>query len=214
MTSNSRASSREKLISRRKMLRDAIRQAAIEEFSMHGFTGASTLAIAQRAGLTKPQLHYYISSKEELYEEVLEHIVKQWREIYLGAMDPADPEKTIRTYIRKKLEFGHRYPSSSRLFANEIMAGAPFLQQHWHPFREAIRRHAEIIQSWVDRKLIKPVDPMMLQMHMWAVTQHYADFEVQVRFLMDIDDEEDLDLEHIVDEVTRLFLRAVGLSQS
>ena len=40
----------------RERIQSAIREAAIEEFSRHGFKGASTKAIAERAGLTKPQL--------------------------------------------------------------------------------------------------------------------------------------------------------------
>ena len=68
----------------------AIRAAAIEEFSRNGLKGTSTQAIAERAGLTKPQLHYYIRGKEELYEELLMSVVAEWKSMFdAGSTDPA-----------------------------------------------------------------------------------------------------------------------------
>ena len=60
----------------------AIRRAAIEEFSLHGLKGTSTQAIAARAGLSKPQLHYYIAGKEELYAELLMQVLHDWKVVF------------------------------------------------------------------------------------------------------------------------------------
>ena len=49
-----------------------IYQAAIEVFAADGPQGATTQAIADKAGLSKAQLHYYIESKEALYRQVLQ----------------------------------------------------------------------------------------------------------------------------------------------
>ncbi len=59
--------------------------------------------------------------------------------------------------------------------------------------------------------LNKPVDPWLFQMHIWAVTQHYADYEAQIRFMLQLKDGEEIDMDHVVDEVSTLFLRACGL---
>lgn len=75
-------SAREKLLDRRKQIRDAIQQAAIAEFAENGLVGASTQSIASRAGLSKPQLHYYISSKDDLYEEVLIFTLDEWSRLF------------------------------------------------------------------------------------------------------------------------------------
>ncbi len=93
--------------------------------------GASTQGIAHRAGLTKPQLHYYISSKEELYEDIIVYILDEWEEIFLGANTEDDPAKVIRQYIRAKLEYSQKNPKASRLFTTEIANGAPYLSRHW-----------------------------------------------------------------------------------
>ncbi len=93
--------------------------------------GASTQGIAHRAGLTKPQLHYYISSKEELYEDIIVYILEEWEDIFLGASTEDDPAKVIRQYIRAKLEYSQKSPKASRLFTTEIANGAPYLSRHW-----------------------------------------------------------------------------------
>lgn len=211
MAAPKKMNGRERILDRRMKIREAIRQAAIDEFAAKGLAGASTQSIASRAGLTKPQLHYYISSKEELYEEVLVHINDLWRDIFITSSTDKDPAKVIREYVRNKLEFGRRHPNASRVFSNEVAAGGHYLKKHWHPAREATRVAADIIQSWVDQKLIKPVDPWLFQMHIWAVTQHYADYDAQIRFMLQLGDDEEIDMDHVVDEVSTLFLRGCGL---
>ncbi|MBV2143139.1 TetR family transcriptional regulator C-terminal domain-containing protein [Falsochrobactrum sp. TDYN1] len=202
---------RDRVLGRRQRILDAIRAAAIDEFAKKGLVGASTQGIAQRAGLTKPQLHYYISSKEELYEDIIVFILDEWEQIFLGATTEEDPAKVIRQYIRKKLEYSQKNPKASRLFTTEIANGAPYLRRHWAKHVAATHNAVKLIQAWVDTGRIRPVDPLLLQIHIWAVTQHYADFETQVRSMMKLDWEEPLDLERIEREVSTLFLRACGL---
>lgn len=208
---NGELSAREKMIERRRRILAAIRDAAIDEFASKGLVGASTQAIAQRAGLTKPQLHYYISSKEELYEDILVYILDEWKEIFISASTGDDPAQIIRAYIHKKLEYGQKNPKASRLFTTEIANGAPFLSKHWSQYQVATQEAVKLIQSWVDQGLIRPVDPLLFQMHIWAVTQHYADFDAQIRSFMQLGENEELDMVRIKDEVAALFLRACGL---
>lgn len=206
-----RLNAREKVVERRRAILAAIRDAAIDEFASKGLIGASTQAIAQRAGLTKPQLHYYISSKEDLYEDILVFILDEWRDLFISASTGDGPAEIIAAYVRKKLEFSRRNPKASRLFTTEIANGAPVLGKHWTPYVAATQEGMKLIQSWVDQGLIRPLDPLLFQIHMWAVTQHYADFEVQVRNMMNLPDDQEPDFERIEKEVTALFLRACGL---
>lgn len=204
-------SAREKVLQRRQRVHAAIREAAIEEFSAKGLAGASTQSIAQRAGLTKPQLHYYISSKEELYEDVLVGILEEWKEIFMSASAGESPADVICAYIEKKLEYGQKNPQASRLFGAEIASGAPYLRRYWDEYHASTRETGDLIRSWIDKGLIRPVDPLLFQIHIWAVTQHYADFDLQVRNVMQIGPDQEVDLDHIKNEVCSLFLRACGL---
>lgn len=59
---------------------------------------------------------------------------------------------------------------------------------------------------------MKPVDPVLFMMNIWAVTQHYADYQLQSRRVLDVPDEGALDFERIADEAVQLFLMRAGLA--
>ncbi|MGL4242900.1 MAG: TetR family transcriptional regulator C-terminal domain-containing protein, partial [Beijerinckiaceae bacterium] len=104
-----------------------ILDAALKVFSAHGFTGARIDAIAAEAGLSKTNLLYYFRSKGDLYVAVLRRMLDTWLEP-LQAMRPGnEPKAAIRQYVTRKLEQARDHPEASRLFAMEIMAGAPRL---------------------------------------------------------------------------------------
>ena len=60
----------------------AILSAAEREFAERGFSGASILRIAERAGISRTNVHYYYQSKEELYRRVLTRIVEMWNDSF------------------------------------------------------------------------------------------------------------------------------------
>ena len=197
---------------RRQEIRRAILDAAIREFARNGLEGTSTQALADAAGLSKAQLHYYISSKEELYEEALLHIVAEWRNIFFVDEITTDPAHVIGSYIARKVHHAIEHPEVTRLFARELSRGAPVLRRHWATLKENVDRASALIEGWVERGLIAPVDPVLFQMHIWAVTQHYAEYEAQARYLLDLQEGEPLDTDRIAAEATRMFLMRCGLA--
>lgn len=194
---------------RREELMEKIRQAAIEEFAENGLRGASTQAIARRAGISKTKLHYYIASKEELYQESLAHIINIWAELFNDLPDDPDPQRFLQRYIARKIRHSLAHPEVARLFSNEVMRGAPMMRQYWGTSRQATQKASERIEKWVAAGLIRPVDPLLLQFNIWALTQHYALHLPEVRFMLGVDDDEPLDAEHIIHEVTSLVLRGL-----
>ena len=198
---------------KRQEMREAIRNAAIREFAQGGLAGTSTQMIAQSAGITKAQLHYYISSKEALYQEVLGHIVSEWREIFFLGPSSDDPREVITSYIRRKLKHSLEYPEISRLFASEIASGAPHMPAHWDQLRTAVDEASAVIQAWIDEGRIAPVDPLLFQINIWAVTQHYAEYEAQARILTGAPEGQPLDATRIINEATQLFLSRCGLTE-
>lgn len=190
---------------------DAIREGAIREFARNGLAGTSTQAIARAAGISKAQLHYYIASKEELYQQVLGDIVSEFRDIFFVSSAHDDPRQAITSYVDRKIRHALENPDITRLFAHEIARGGSEMGPHWRPLRQAVDEACRVIESWVSRGKIRPVDPLLLQMHLWAVTQHYAEYEVQVRVLMDVPADQPLDATRIIDEVTQMFLMRCGL---
>lgn len=164
---------------------EAILDAALEVFSAYGFRGSTVDQIAARCGLSKPNLLYYFRRKEDIYIAVLERTLADWLEP-LRQLDPAgDPVNEIARYISAKLKMSRERPEASRLFANEILHGAheigAFLRG---PLKSLVDDKAAVIGRWSEAGLIADIDPYHLIFSIWATTQHYADFDVQVRAIV------------------------------
>jgi transcriptional regulator, TetR family len=107
--------------------RRKILDAALDVFSAHGFRGATLDQIAAVAGLSKPNLLYYFDSKEAMHRALLDDLLDVWL-APLRAMNPAGNGKVeILAYMRRKLQMSREFPRESRLFANEVLQGAPRL---------------------------------------------------------------------------------------
>jgi len=201
------------LASRRAEMMDRISAAALQEFSQHGLRGTSTQNIAERAGISKQQLHYYIESKETLYESILLRTMQHWGHIGLHADDDnSDPATALARLVRRKLEFAFDYPDVSRLFSGEIMSGGHVIRGIWERGQSMVDAAAAVIRGWVQGGKIAPVEPIYLLFNIWALTQHYADYEAQVRFFTHWPAGKPLDREKICEEITGLILRGVGLA--
>ena len=162
--------------------RELILDAALEVFSLHGFRGATLDQIAEVAGLSKPNLLYYFPSKEAVHKVLLTGLLDSWLDP-LREMDPeGDPLAEILAYVRRKLEMSRDFPRESRLFAGEILQGAPRMREAIEgDLRDLVAGKSRILSRWMAEGRIAQVDPVHLIFSIWALTQHYADFEVQVR---------------------------------
>jgi TetR/AcrR family transcriptional regulator len=163
----------------------AILEAALEVFSQHGFRGATLDQIAEGAGLSKPNLLYYFPSKEAVHTALLSRMLDTWLDP-LRAMDPeGDPFTEIMGYVRRKLELSRDYPRESRLFANEILQGAPRMRDAIAgDLKTLVDEKAKVLTRWMEEGRIARLHPVHLIFSIWALTQHYADFDVQVRAVL------------------------------
>ncbi|MEL6582390.1 MAG: TetR family transcriptional regulator C-terminal domain-containing protein [Pseudomonadota bacterium] len=170
--------------------RELILEAALEVFSTFGFRGATLDQIAQQAGISKPNLLYYFPSKEAIHTELLDRLMDSWL-APLDQLDPAgEPRKELRAYILRKLEMSRDFPRESRLFANEIIHGAPrSTDALTGRVKSLVDEKAEILKHWMAAGKLTKMDPHHLIFAIWATTQHYADFDVQVRAVLGRDDE-------------------------
>ncbi len=159
----------------------AILDAALDIFSQYGFRGATLDQIAERAGLSKPNLLYYFPSKEAIYVALLAGLMDTWLAPLRALHHDGDPVEEILGYLRRKLEMSRLYPRESRLFANEILQGAPqILDQIEGDLKALVDDKAALIRLWIAEGRLAPVDPYHLVFSIWATTQHYADFDIQV----------------------------------
>ncbi len=161
--------------------REVILKAALEVFAQYGFRGATLDQIAGEAGLSKPNLLYYFPSKEAIHRELLQGLLQTWLDPLRALDAEGEPLDEILAYVRRKLELARDYPRESRLFANEILQGAPRMLPYLQTdLRELVEETSAVVERWVAEGRLAPVDPVHLIFSIWAQTQHYADFEVQV----------------------------------
>ena len=158
-----------------------ILNAAEKVFAGAGFGGATMAAIATASGLPKANLHYYFGSKEVLYRAVLARILNLWLVPTNGLVANADPRTALEQYIRAKMAMSAQRPDGSKVFANEMLHGAPVLKNILATeLRAMVQEKAAVVQGWVDAGRMAPVDATHLFFTIWAATQTYADFDVQV----------------------------------
>lgn len=163
----------------------AILEAGLDVFSQHGFRGSTLDQIAEVAGLSKPNLLYYFPSKDAVYLTLLDSLLQTWLDP-LREMNPkGDPVTEILGYVRRKLELSRDFPRESRLFANEILQGAPRMMAAVEgPLKTLVDEKSVVLRRWMAEGRIAPVSPTHLIFSIWALTQHYADFDVQVRAVL------------------------------
>ena len=187
--------------------------AAEVEFVQRGYAGASIQAIADRAGIPKANVHYYFKRKANLYLSLLNHIVALWNDHFSQIREDDDPAQALDTFIREKVRLSYTHPRASKLFAMEIVTGAEHLRDYLSgDLRIWVSDRAAVIQRWIDRGAMRPVDPVHLIFLIWSATQHYADFEAQVLQVLDSPGYDDAMIEQIGDSLCDLILTGCGLT--
>jgi TetR/AcrR family transcriptional regulator len=164
----------------------AILEAAEKVFAEAGFGGATMQLIADMAGLPKANLHYYFATKEDLYRRVVQQIFEIWLDAAASFDNAPGPVEGIGAYIDAKMDISRTHPHGSKVWASEVMHGAPVIQDYLETtLRDWTNGRIAVIQRWSDEGKMKAVDPRHLLYMLWATTQHYADFGHQIQTLND-----------------------------
>ncbi len=197
----------------RKKNEELIINAAKEEFADKGYHGATIDSIARRAGLPRPNVHYYFDNKLQLYAEILSIIIDLWDDA-LNDLDPAEePAVALREYIERKMAFSRRYPLDSRIFAKEILSGAPRLETYFQRgYRVWFERKTRVFHEWTEQGKMDAVDPAHLMFLIWSATQHYADFETQINAAMGVSELDDKAFARATETVVTVILKGIGVS--
>jgi TetR/AcrR family transcriptional regulator len=199
----------------------SIRQASVEHilaatepvFSKYGFEGATMMQLAAAAGLPKANLHYYFGTKRKLYQTVLEGILALWLEDAAEWIAPErHPAKGLEGYVRAKMAHSRLRPHASRIFAGELLRGAPHIMMYLGiELRNRVTELASVIEGWSARGLMDPVNPVHLLFNIWAMTQTYADFDVQIRAVLGLVSIDDAEFAVATDTVVTLVLKGCGV---
>lgn len=190
----------------------AILRAAEKVFARSGFEGSRMAEIAQLARTPKPTLHYYFQNKESLYRAVLDEILELWMAETDVIVADADPATAIENYVRAKMRLTQERPDASRVFANELLHGAPELQGYLRTtLHDRVAQRAQVLDRWQQEGKMLRIDSTHLFFSIWAMTQTYADFQVQICAVLGKSDLDQRDFATATDHVVAITLRACGL---
>lgn len=191
---------------------DHIVKAAEKQFADHGFSGTTVSSIAEVAGLPKPNLLYYFKSKEGLYRAVLKRILELWMEAMHDLKAEVHPRDALRGYIVRKLRQSRDFPEASRIFAAEVLHGAPYVREELEgPLKTQFDDTVAVFRAWIAKGWMEPVNPEHLMFTLWASTQAYADFSLQMKVLLGRDELTDDDFDNAIELLTRLVLKGCGV---
>ena len=199
----------------------SIRQASMEHilaatekvFAQYGFEGATLAQLAAATGLPRANLHSYFRTKDGLYRAVLERILALWLADAATWISPErHPAEGLAGYVRAKMAHSRLRPDASRIFAGELLRGAPHIMLYLGiELRRQVEALAAVIAGWSARGLMDPVDPFHLLFAIWAMTQTYADFDVQIRATLGTSEVSDTEFATATATVTALILKGCGL---
>jgi len=168
----------------RKYNEDKILSAAEKAFAEHGYRGASLSMIAAMADIPKSNITYYFESKESLYKLVLSNICHLWLQAGDEITVENDPYSALSSYINDKMEISRSKPYASKVWANEVINGARFLEGYISTtVKEWILKRSKVMEFWMERGQVCQTDPQTIFYMIWSITQHYADFSSQIEIL-------------------------------
>jgi TetR/AcrR family transcriptional regulator len=189
---------------------------AVRQFAECGYEGTSIATVAERAGLSKQNLMYYFTTKQALYQRVLDNVLDDWLARMASLADPAgDPGDVLRAYVRAKLQFSREQPLASRVYAMEVIGGAKlYAEQIRSRVIPLLRADIAVFERWIAEGKIAPVNATHLLFAVWAMTQSYADFAAQMTLVLDRDRLQPADFDDAERLITGMVLGAVGLQEN
>jgi len=120
--------------------RTALLDAALVEFAAHGFEGASTRAIAERAGTHQPQINYHFDSKEALWRAAVDHLFARLDVTvrrHLDALPANNDRERLASEIRAFTRAVAELPELNRIMVQEATIDSDRLrwivEQHTRP---------------------------------------------------------------------------------
>lgn len=193
---------------------DQILQVAEQLFSEHGYNGTTISAIAEEAGLPKANVLYYFHTKEALYRRVLNNILSIWMLSMNDMTEDQHPRDALRSYIVRKIRQSKEHPHASRIFAAEVLHGAPYLKEQLETdLKDQFQTTCQVFRQWILKKWMDPVSPEHLMFMLWSTTQAYADFQVQSSILLGKTELDDQDYNDGADLIIRMVLKGCGINQ-
>lgn len=189
-----------------------ILKSAAAVFARRGFDGATIGLVAGEAGVAKATVHYYFDTKENLYMAVLDRVFVDWAGAIARIDRDSGPLEALSRYIEWKVEYSRESPDLTRVWAMEVLAGAPRMQSFLNDkVRKAVEDKGDVIRAWIAEGKMAPIDPAHLFFMLWATTQTYAECEAQIKAVLNKEQLDDEVFQAAHETVSRVLLIGLGI---
>ena len=138
-------------------------------------------------------------------------VLHDWKVVFDFQENANGPGAVLADYIRKKLDHAFDNPEISRIFTREVLDGGRNLERYWPNARMWTQKKVDIINGWIARGQMRPLDARLLLMHIWAMTQSYADYALQTRVMLGLPPDAPIDREPIARELIAFVLGGCGI---
>ena len=187
--------------------RKDIVDAAIEVIAEAGFDGARMETISERSGVSRTNIHYYFRTKEDLHREVIGSVLDVWGDLWSALDEEGAPDEELAKYVKGKLRASWDHPKLSRIFAAEILRGAPLVTEHIETEMSAtFDRACKTLKKWMRKGQIVETDPKHVFFVIWGATQYYSDFGLVAAKLLKKPQIDEADYKAAEDTVTKMIL--------
>ena len=145
---------------------ERIFRAAVDVFSMHGKEGARMQIIADAAGINKALVHYYFRSKDKLYDQAFDFIVKKYfSQLGDALQDQKDFASLLKALIDRYCDLLEANPMIYKFIFREVITGAPVLGSKFKLLLDELDNNpletfTKKLKTAIRKKEIRPVDPL------------------------------------------------------
>jgi AcrR family transcriptional regulator len=193
--------------------RERLVAAALEAFADHGFAGATTRAIAERAGVALAALPYHFETKEALWRAAADHIFGLLREQFqarIRGLEGVDAPTRLRLLLRDYVLFAAVHPELHRFMLREGAVATPRLRWLVRTHVEPLFRYfRSLIEEAQERGIVQPGRPEHLYYAMiGAASMPYA-VAAEFRLLTGRDSDAKKLVEEHVETLLALFSKEV-----
>lgn len=140
--------------------RQAIVNAAVDEFAEHGFKSASINRIVANSGISKGSFYQYFEDKMDVFKYLVDVLTKEKMDFFKGKHPPSNNLDTFdyfRWLVKVGMEFNSAYPQMTQAVSRVLLVEGLYYGEY---FAEYQKLTTDTIESMIKQAMKRgEVDP-------------------------------------------------------